>query len=122
MKKKLGVNSKNTVLFKFLRQIGKCTPQTASLKKKGEKKKKSGTPDQVFKKKLPYSFKGSGGGDRLLFLTGQLRGPISWTNLNFFRICASFALFKRGSLAIFGIFSVSIIALRNAEKLCDKCL
>jgi hypothetical protein len=121
LKKKLGVNSKNTVLFKFLRQIGKCTPQTASLKKKGEKKRSLALQIKFSKKNCPILSKGPGG-DILLFLTGQLRGPISWTNLNFFRICASFALFKRESLAIFGIFSVSIIALRNAEKLCDKWL
>ena len=86
MKKKLWVNSKNTVLFKFLRQTGKCTPQTDSLKKKGEKKRSLALQIKFSKKNCPILSKGPGGGhfafpDQARF-AGLFLGQI-WTFFEF---------------------------------------
>ena len=81
MKKKPWVNSKNTVLFKFFRRIGKCTPRTASLKKKVIWHSRSS-----FQKKTALFFQRVRGGhfafpDQARF-AGLFLGPI-WTFFEF---------------------------------------
>ena len=85
MKKKLWVNSKNTVLFKFLRQIGKCKLQTDSLKKK-VKKKEVWHSRSSFQKKTALFFQRVRGGhfafpDQARF-AGLFLGQI-WTFFEF---------------------------------------